>query len=82
MDEMACNDICIAFKHGTSRRVGYECMALGSTLCLVFDHGKSTLCLVFDGGLGILDYIQWSLMGAFQLFLNKTVYQRLSNVFE
>ena len=21
---------------------------LGSTLCLVFDHGKSTLCLVFD----------------------------------
>ena len=20
----------------------------GSTLCLVFDHGKSTLCLVFD----------------------------------
>ena len=41
----------------------------------------STLCLVFDGGLGILDYIQWSLTGAFQLFLNKTVYQRLSNVF-
>ena len=31
---------------------------LESTLCLVFDHGKSTLCLVFDGGLGILDYIQ------------------------
>ena len=55
---------------------------LGSTLCLVFDHGKSTLCLVFDGGLGILDYIQWSLTGAFQLFLNKTVYRRLSNVFE
>ena len=23
---------------------------LGSTLCLVFDHGKSTLCLVFDHG--------------------------------
>ena len=21
---------------------------LGSTLCLVFDHGKSTLCLAFD----------------------------------
>ena len=21
---------------------------LGSTLCFVFDHGKSTLCLVFD----------------------------------
>ena len=54
---------------------------LGSTLCLVFDHGKSTLFLVFDGRLGILDYIQWSLTGAFQLFLNKTVYQRLSNVF-
>ena len=28
-----------------------------STLCLVFHHGKSTLCLVFDGGIGILDYI-------------------------
>ena len=55
---------------------------LGSTLCLVFDHGKSTLCLVFDGGLGILDYIQRSLTGTFQLFLNKTVYRRLSNVFE
>ena len=67
---------------------------LGSTRCLVFDHGKSTLCLVFDGGLGILDYIQWSLTGVYQmffnttfiedcpLFLNKTVYQRLSNVFE
>ena len=44
---MTCNDICIAFMHGTSRRVGCECM-VGSTLCLVFDHGKSTLCLVFD----------------------------------
>ena len=54
---------------------------LGSTLCLVFDHGISTLCLVFDGGLDILDYIQWSLTGAFQMFLNKTVYQRLFNVF-
>ena len=51
-------------------------------------------CVVFDGGLGILDYIQWSLMGTFKLFLNKTfigdcplffnktVYRRLSNVFE
>ena len=28
------------------------------TLCLVFDHGKLTLCLVFDGGLSILDYFQ------------------------
>ena len=66
---------------------------LGSTLCLVFDHGKSTLCLVFDGGLGILNYTQWSLTSAYQmflnkmfigdypLFLNKTVYRRLSNVF-
>ena len=55
---------------------------LGSTLYLVFDHGKSTLCFMFDSGLCILDYIQWSLMSTFQLFLNKTVYQRLSNVFE
>ena len=55
---------------------------LGLTLCLVFDHGKSTLCWVFNIRLGILDYIQWSLMGAFQLFLKKTVYRRLSNVFE
>ena len=67
---------------------------LGLTSCLLFDHGKSTLCLVFDGGLDILDYIQWSLTGAFQmflnktfirdcpLFLNKTIYRRLSNVFE
>ena len=55
---------------------------LGSTLCLVFDHGESTLCLVFNGGFGIFDYIQWSLTGIVQLFLNKTVYQRLSNVFE
>ena len=23
---MTCNDICIAFMHGTSPRVGYECM--------------------------------------------------------
>ena len=53
---MVCNDICIAFMHGTSRRAGVSAW-LGLTLCLVFDHGKSTLCLVFDGGLGILDYI-------------------------
>ena len=78
---MACNDICIAFMQGTSRRVGVS-EWLGSNLFLVFDHGKSTPCLVFDGGLDILDYIQWSLMGVFQMFLNKTVYRRLSNVFE
>ena len=47
---------------------------LGSILCFLFNHGKSTLCLVFDGGLGILYYIQWSLMGTFRQFLNKTVY--------
>ena len=42
----------------------------------------STLCLVFDGGLGILDYIQWSLTGAYQMILDKTVYRRLSNAIE
>ena len=26
-------------------------------------------------------HMQWSLMGGFQLFLNKTIYRRLSNVF-
>ena len=61
--------LCLVFDHGKL------------TLCLVFDHGKLTLCLVFDGGLSILDYIQWSLTGEFQLFLNKTFYWRLSNVF-
>ena len=44
---MACNDICIAFMHGTSVELGVSAW-LGSTLCLVFNHGKSTLCLVFD----------------------------------
>ena len=44
---MACNDICITFMHGTSRRVGCECM-VGVNIVLVFDHGKSTLCIVFD----------------------------------
>ena len=58
---------------GTSRKSGVSAW-LGLTLCLVFDHGKSTLCLVFDGELEILDYIQWSLTGAFQMFLNKIVY--------
>ena len=60
----------------------------------MFHHGKSTLCLVFNGGLDILDYIQWSLTGAFPMFLNKmfiedcplffikTIYRRLSNAFE
>ena len=69
---------CIYAWDNTSSRVSAW---LGSTLCLVFYHGKLTLCLVFDGGLGILDYIQCSFTGAFQLFLNKTVNRRLSNVF-
>ena len=81
MHEMVCNDICIALCTGHQVESGVSAW-LGSTLCLVFDHGKSTLCLVFNGGLGILDYIQWSLTSTFQLFLNKTVYQRLSIVFE
>ena len=33
---MACNDICIAFMHRTSRRVGCECM-VGVDIVLVFD---------------------------------------------
>ena len=77
---MACNDICIAFMHGTSRRVGCECMFGVDTAFGV--RPWSTLCLVFDDGLSILDYIQWSLMGTFQLFLDKTIFQRLFNVFE
>ena len=28
-------------------------------------YGRSTPCLVFDGGLSTLDYVEWSLMGAF-----------------
>ena len=44
---MTCNDICIAFMHETSSRVGCECM-VGVDTVLVFDHGKSTLCLVLD----------------------------------
>ena len=51
--------LCLVFDHGKL------------TLCLVFDHGKLTLYLVFDRGLSIFDYIQWSLTGALQLFLNK-----------
>ena len=71
---MTCHDICIAFMHGTSSRVGCECMVGVDTVFGVrpFDHGKSTLCLVFDGGPGILDHIQWSLTGAYKMFLNKT----------
>ena len=33
---MACNDICIAFMHWTSRQVGCECM-VGVDTVLVFD---------------------------------------------
>ena len=45
---MACNDICIAFMHGTSHRVGCECMIGVNTVFGVRQYGKSTLCLVFD----------------------------------
>ena len=45
---MACNDICIAFMHGTSRRVGCECMVGVDTVFGVRQYGKSTLYLVFD----------------------------------
>ena len=66
---------------GTSHKSGVSAW-LRSTLCLVFDHGTSTLCLVFDGEPDILDYIQYSLTSTFQLFFNKIVYRRLSNIFE
>ena len=46
---MTCNDICIAFMHGTSHRVGRECMVGVDTVFGVRQYGKSTLCLVFDG---------------------------------
>ena len=36
---MACNDICIAFIHETSRRVGCDCMVGVNTV-----FGVSTLC--------------------------------------
>ena len=45
---MTCNDIFIAFMHGTSRRVEYECMIGVDTVFGVRQYGKSTLCLVFD----------------------------------
>ena len=45
---MACNDICIAFMQGTSRRVRYECMVRVNTVFGIRRYGKSTLCLVFD----------------------------------
>ena len=45
---MTYNDICIAFIHGTSRRVGCECMVGVDTVFGVRQYGKSTLCLVFD----------------------------------
>ena len=78
---MTCNDICIALCMGHHIESGVSAW-LGLTLCLVFDHGKLTQCFMFDGGLSILDYIQWSLTGAYKMFLNKTVYRRSSNVFE
>ena len=45
---MACNDICIAFMHRTSRRIGCECMVGDDTVFGIRQYGKSTLCLVFD----------------------------------
>ena len=45
---MTCNDICIAFMHGTSRQIGCECMVRIDTVFGVRQYGKSTLCLVFD----------------------------------
>ena len=45
---MACNDICIALMHWRHHAESGVSAWLGSTLCLVFDHGKSTLCLTFD----------------------------------
>ena len=45
---MACNDICIAFMHGTSRRVECECMIRVDIVFSVQQYCKSTLCLVFD----------------------------------
>ena len=45
---MTCKDICIAFMHGTSRRVGCECIDRVNTVFGVRQYGKLTLCLVFD----------------------------------
>ena len=45
---MTCNDICIAFMHKTSSRIGCECMVGVDTVFSVRQYGKSTLCLVFD----------------------------------
>ena len=45
---MACNDICIAFMHMTSRRVRCECMVRVDTVFGIRQYGKFTLCLVFD----------------------------------
>ena len=67
---MACNDICIAFMHGTSRRVGCDCM------------------VGFDIVFGVRWWARYFGLhpmeshGCISTVLNKTVYQRLSNVFE
>ena len=45
---MACNDICIVFMHGTSHRIGCECMVGVDTMFGVLLYGKLTLCLVFN----------------------------------
>ena len=41
---MTYSDICIASIHGTSRRVGYECMVGVDTVFGVRQYGKSALC--------------------------------------
>ena len=45
---MACNNICFAFMHETSRRIRCECMVGVDTVFGFRRYGKSTLCLVFD----------------------------------
>ena len=54
---MAYNDICTAFLHKTSRRVGCECMVGVDTVFGVRQYGKSTLCLVFNGKLSKWDNV-------------------------
>ena len=43
---MACNDLFIAFMHGTSCRIGCECMVGVDTMFGVRQYGKLTLCFI------------------------------------
>ena len=45
---MTCNDICVAFLHWISRRIGCECIVGVDAVFGVQQYGKLTLCLVFD----------------------------------